>query len=314
MTAPPAISVQGLVVDRGRRRVLDDVAFEVAPGEIVGLLGPNGAGKTTTLAVLSTLLRPSAGDVRIAGHDLRTDSEGVRRWIGRVPQEIAVYPTMTARDNVRFFARLLRLRTGSDDVLERVGLLERADERVSTYSGGMQRRLNLACGLLGSPPVLLLDEPTVGVDPQSLERIRLAIESHVADGAAVLYTTHQMDEAEQLCDRVVLIDRGRIIAAGTPESLVAGLQPGLRIDVVTEHPLPAGWLGDLHGARELDATEQHGETASSGHVVPVAIAALDLAPSVLKYATRRGTVIEFHIRRPRLYDVFLTLTGRALRD
>src|SRR5690606_10662016 len=118
----------------------------------------------------------------------------------------------------------------------------------------------------------------VGVDPQSLERIRLAIESHVADGAAVLYSTHQMDEAEQLCDRVVLVDRGRIVATGTPESLVAGLHPGLRIDVVTEHPLPAGWLGNLQGAQELAATERHGDTVTYGHVVPVAIEALDLAP------------------------------------
>jgi len=169
-------------MDRGGRRVLDDITFDVAAGEVVGLLGPNGAGKTTTLGVLATLLPYDAGEIRIAGHDLRTEQRAVRAAIGRVPQEIAVYPTLTARENAVFFARLAGLRgaaarKAAADAIEQVGLEQRADELASTYSGGMQRRLNLACGLLGEPRVVLLDEATVGVDPQSLESIVAALRS-----------------------------------------------------------------------------------------------------------------------------------------
>jgi len=156
VTAPPAISVKRLAMDRGGRRVLDDITFDVAAGEVVGLLGPNGAGKTTTLGVLATLLPYDAGEIEIAGHDLRTEKRAVRAAIGRVPQEIAVYPTLTARENAVFFARLAGLRgaaarRAAADAIEQVGLEQRADEPASTYSGGMQRRLNLACGLLGEP-------------------------------------------------------------------------------------------------------------------------------------------------------------------
>ncbi len=187
VTAPsPAISVDRLVVDRAGRRILEGVSFEVASGEIVGLLGPNGAGKTTTLAVLATLVRATAGDGPDRWPRRRArQSLAVRRSLGRVPQDVAVYPTLTARENLRFFARLVGLRgaaarRAADEALERVGLTQRADDLVARYSGGMQRRLNLACGLLGAPPVLLLDEPTVGVDPQSLERIVGAIRTHAA--------------------------------------------------------------------------------------------------------------------------------------
>jgi ABC-2 type transport system ATP-binding protein len=318
--ASPGISVERLVVNRGDRRVLDELELEVVSGEIVGLLGPNGAGKTTTLAVLSTLLRPSAGEVRIAGHDLRTDQNGVRRSIGRVPQEIAVYPTLTARENVAFFARLLGLRRAaarraSEETLEQVGLTARTDDPASTYSGGMLRRLNLACGLLGSPPVLLLDEPTVGVDPQSLGRIVEAIRSHAKAGAAILYSTHHMEEAEQLCDRVVLIDRGRAVATGTPVNLVSKFGPGLRVEVVTEHPLPATWLDDLRGTRSLRVPVSGPVAATRANVARVAIDALELAPQLLERASAHGgNLLEFHLERPSLQDAFLALTGHALRD
>jgi len=318
VTAPSAISVDRLVVDRAGRRILDGVAFEVASGEIVGLLGPNGAGKTTTLAVLATLVRPSAGEVRIAGNDVRRQTKAVRRSIGRVPQEIALYPTLTARENLLFFARLTGLRAAAarravDEALERVELTQRGDDPVSQYSGGMQRRLNLACGLLGSPPVLLLDEPTVGVDPQSLERIVAAIRAHAAESAALLYSTHHMEEAELLCDRVVLLDEGRVIATGRPRELVRTSGAGLRIDVVTEQPLPAGWLAEVQGARSLGSAETSGTLR--GCAEPVAIDALELAPHVLERALARGgQVLEFRLHRPSLHDAFLALTGRATRD
>ena len=318
VTAAPAISVDRLVAERDGRRVLEEISFDVAPGEIVGLLGPNGAGKTTTLGVLSTLLPFRDGEVRIAGRDLRTEKRAVRAAIGRVPQEIAVYPTLSARENTVFFARLAGLRAGAARraaiaALAEVGLEQRADDAASTYSGGMQRRLNLACWLLGEPQVVLLDEPTVGVDPQSLERIVAALRAHAARGAALLYSTHHMKEAEQLCDRVVLIDHGRVIALGTPREIVVQVGLGPSADVVTERPLPAGWLDGLAGARVLETRDDDGDD-DSGSLQRVAIARLELAARVLERAEKHGAVREFHVQRPSLHDAFLALTGRAIRD
>jgi len=295
--------------------VLDELTFDVAPGEIVGLIGPNGAGKTTTLAVLSTLLAPHAGEVRLAGHDLRRAPQAVRRSIGRVPQEVALYPTLTGRENVVFFARLGGARAAdanraAAEVLEQVGLASRADERVATFSGGMQRRLSLACGLLGSPPVLLLDEPTVGVDPQSFESIVAAIRAHANAGAALLYSTHHMEEAEELCDRVVLIDHGHAVATGPPADLIRAAVPGLLIDVVTDEALPESWLGELAGARARAAPDGR----PRGSAARVALEDVELAPRVLERAARSRTVLDFRVHRPSLHDAFLTLTGSAPRD
>jgi len=297
--------------------VLDELTFEVAPGEIVGLLGPNGAGKTTTLAVLSTLLAPHAGEIRVAGHDLRREARAVRRAIGRVPQEVALYPTLTGRENAVFFARLGGARRAPASraaavVLEQVGLAARADEPAATYSGGMQRRLSLACGLLGSPAVLLLDEPTVGVDPQSFESIVAAIRAHAKGGAALLYSTHHMEEAEQLCDRVVLIDRGRAVATGTPASVIRAAVPGVLIDVVTRDALPDGWLHGIARARATAAP--HTDAPARGIAVRVALDDTDAAPRVLEQAARGGGLIDFRVHRPSLHDAFLALTGHALRD
>ncbi len=299
--------------------MLDELTFDVAPGEIVGLIGPNGAGKTTTLEVLATLLAPNAGEVRIAGHDLRRAAQGVRRSIGRVPQEAALYPTLTGRENAVFFARLGGVggkdaRRGAAAVLDQVGLAARADEPAATYSGGMQRRLSLACGLLGSPPVLLLDEPTVGVDPQSFESIVVAIRAHARSGAAILDSTHHMDEAEDLCDRVVLIDSGRAVATGSPAHLVRAAVPGVLVDVVTEEVLPDGWLGELAGAGVSGAPDGNGASASRGSAARVALEDVELAPRVLEHAARAGKLLDFCMHRPSLHDAFLALTGRAPRD
>jgi ABC-2 type transport system ATP-binding protein len=314
-----AISVDRLIVNRGGRRVLDELTFEVAPGEIVGLIGPNGAGKTTALAVLSTLLAANAGKVRIAGHDLRRAPQAVRHSIGLVPQEVALYPSLTGRENVVFFARLggargAGARRAAAAVLEQVGLTARADEPAATYSGGMQRRLSLGCGLLGSPPVLLLDEPTVGVDPQSFESIVAALRAHARGGAALLYSTHHMEEAEHLCDRVVLIDRGRAVAVGTPADLIHAAVPGVLIDVATERALPDGWLGDLAGARPCAAPDGGSRGVGRGSAARVALDDVDLAPRVLECAARGSRVLDFHVHGPSLHDAFLALTGPAPRD
>jgi ABC-2 type transport system ATP-binding protein len=308
-----AVRAAGLRLSYGARTALDGVSFEVAAGEIVGLLGPNGAGKTSTLSVLATLRRPDAGDAEVQGVSTRREPARVRRLLGLVPQLLSVYPTLTARENLRCFAGVLGLgssagRTAAHGALDAVGLADRADDVVATFSGGMQRRLNLACALLHRPAVLLLDEPTVGVDPQSRERILDTVRARAAAGTAVLYSTHLMDEAERLCDRVVLIDAGRVVAAGSPAELTQRYTSGVRLVLVTREPLAAGWLDDCPGARVLT-----GPTAVPGHGqrYEVVIDTLPLAARVLE---RAGDVRELHVHGPDLQDVFFRMTGRDLRD
>jgi len=312
--ASALIHVDGLSVRYGDRSALDHLSFEVQAGELVGLLGPNGAGKTTTLSVLATLQRPDDGRVRVAGYDVVRDAPRVRAVLGLVPQTLAIYPTLTARENLLFFARLFHLRdvrSVAHDSLRLVGLEDRADDIVATFSGGMQRRLNLACGLLHEPRVVLLDEPTVGVDPQSRERIFAAVRGQASRGAAILYSTHHMEEAERLCDRVVLIDGGRVVAAGSPADLIERAGGGLRIELRTHAPLQTGWLDTVRGARILEWAPG----AVDGHVIRVSLDDLSLAARVLDCAAVGGTgVVDFHLHRPSLQDVFLTFTGHALRD
>jgi ABC-2 type transport system ATP-binding protein len=283
---------------------------------VVGLLGPNGAGKTTTLSVLTTLLVPEAGTAEVAGHSTLRAGAAVRRAVGYVPQELAIYPTLTARENALFFARLFGLRqaaagAAAQRVLTLVGLEERADDVVSTFSGGMQRRLNLACGLLHNPRVLLLDEPTVGVDPQSRERIFGAVRECASRGSAVLYSTHYMEEAERLCDRVVLIDRGRVVAAGTPAALIEASGGGMRLDVATRVPLASGWLEGVPRARSITDSLAH----DGGFLCRIALDDLASAARVLELAASHGAgVLDFHLHQPSLQEVFLQLTGHDLRD
>src|SRR5262245_32881406 len=308
-----AVRAAGLRISFGPRVALDGVSFEVAAGEVVGLLGPNGAGKTTTLSTLATLRRSAAG------FSTRRQARSVRRVLGLVPQALAVYPTLTAWDNVRCFAVLRGLhgraaRAAARHVLELVGLAERAHEVVATYSGGMQRRLNLACGLLHSPPILLLDEPTVGVDPQSRAHILDTVRAHAAAGAAVLYSTHYMEEAERLCDRVLLIDHGRVVAAGTPAELTRRQDGGMRLVLVTRAPLPAGWLDGLTGARPASTVRATDAIPERGHRVEVMVETLSVVAPVLERAGAATEILEFHVHRPDLEDAFLAITGRGLRD
>ncbi len=230
MTSPAtesALSIEQLVkvYPHVARPALDGLTLNVARGSIFGLLGPNGAGKTTAISILCTLLRPTSGKVNVLGHDVVHQADEVRRSIGLVPQEIALYPSLTARENLRYFARILRIpgrrveeRVG--ECLELVGLMPCADQRIATYSGGMKRRANLAVGVLHEPEILFLDEPTVGIDAQSrnliIERL---IELKIA-GMTLFYTTHYMEEAQQLCDEIAIVDSGKVIGQGTPAQLV----------------------------------------------------------------------------------------------
>ncbi|HSP98736.1 MAG TPA: ABC transporter ATP-binding protein [Candidatus Dormibacteraeota bacterium] len=312
----PLIVARDLRVRYGDRWALEGLSFEVAAGELVGLIGPNGAGKTTAMSVLATLRRPDAGAAEIAGHDAVRDAGAARRALGYVPQNLAVYPTLTARENAVLFARLFGLRgravrDAAGAALALVGLEERADDVVSTFSGGMQRRLNLACGLLHRPRVLLLDEPTVGVDPQSRERIFEAVQAQAGSAAAVLYSTHYMEEAERLCDRVLLVDGGRVVAAGTPAALIDEAGGGMRLEVSTRSPLPGGWLEGLEAAPLLAPAEDH----VVGFRTRIALGDLTAASAVLdRAAAHGGGVLDFHLHQPGLQEVFLRLTGHDLRD
>jgi ABC-2 type transport system ATP-binding protein len=221
----PAIAVDRLTKHYRERVALSQLSFTVAPGEIVGLLGPNGAGKSTTLGILATLLRFDAGTVSIRGHSLPAEAAAARRVLGLVPQQVALYPALTATENLLFFARAQGVAARDapaavGHALDLIGLADRAHEPVSQFSIGMRQRLSLAAGILHGPEVVLLDEPTVGVDPQSRERVFAAVLGLARTGAAVLYSTHQMDEAERLCDRLLLLDHDQLLATGTPTALV----------------------------------------------------------------------------------------------
>ena len=216
----------GLSKRFGGAQVVDSVSFSVRSQEIFGLLGPNGAGKTTTIRMLATVLDPDDGSVSIGGHSVARESDAVRKIIGVCPQELALYPELSAQDNLIFFGRMAGL-TGSDakaraaDVLQRVGLTDRATDAVRKYSGGMKRRVNIAIALMSTPRLLFLDEPTVGIDPQSRNHIFDTVLALRDEGMSVLYTTHYMEEADRLCDRVGIMDEGHIIALGTPAELKA---------------------------------------------------------------------------------------------
>jgi ABC-2 type transport system ATP-binding protein len=307
----PAILCRDVVKLYRTRRALDGVSFEVAPGEIVALLGPNGAGKSTTLSILATLLEQTSGHVEVGGHPLPAGARLARRTLGLVPQRVAVYPQLTARENLAYFAPLQGLdRRAAGAAIARalalVGLESRADEPVAAYSGGMARRLNFACGVLHGPRVVLLDEPTVGVDPQAREHIYDLERSLAADGAAILHSTHLMEEAERLCDRVILLDGGRVIASGTPAELVSrlGLRPLLTLH--TERPLPAGWPGAVARARATSATAER---------IVLEVDEVGIVPALLDRARADGgEILDVALHRPDLADVFFHLTGHQLRD
>ncbi len=310
----PIIQAQDLRKRYGDRVAVDGVSITVHEGEIVGLLGPNGAGKTTTLSMLSGVIAPDSGWVSIAGHDLASSPRKARERLGLVPQSLALYPTLTAIENLLFFGRMEGLSSRdalhhATGLLEEVGLSDRSNDMVGDFSGGMKRRLNIACGMLHFPAAIMLDEPTAGVDPQSRGRIFAVVESATRSGGAILYSTHYMEEAERLCNRIVLIDHGKIVAQGTDAELIAlaGTEP--RLEIVTKKALRPGWSNGIAGVSELP-WEVLDEFAAA-----LTLATLDQVPDVIKRAGEIGEeVVEFHVHRPNLQDAFLKLTGHALRD
>jgi len=308
----PVLDVDELSRSFGERVAVERVSFAVAPGEIYGLLGPNGAGKTTTMKMVCGLLRPDSGTARIGGHEAGTLS--AKAVVGYVPQDIALYPDLTARENLRFLGRLFglggrMLDERVDEALELTDLGDRAGERVDSYSGGMQRRLNVAAGLLNHPSLLVLDEPTVGVDPQSRHAILEHVQEFGRNGMAVVYTTHYMEEAERVCDRVGIIDQGHLVAEGTRRELVDQLGERDRIQL--------GASGDLErlaaACRDLGGVD--GAAVSDHQVQLLVHDGRSLLPAVLEAAERSGVpVSSVDVVEPDLEAVFLHLTGTALRE
>ncbi len=310
---PHALRCRGLAKRYRDVVAVVDVGFDVYPGEAYGLLGPNGAGKTTTLGMLLGLVRCDAGTVEVFGESMAGDTRAARARLGFVPQEIALYPDLTARENLRFFARLYGLsraaaKTRIGEVLDIVDLADRADERLRTYSGGMQRRVNIAAGLLHEPSLLILDEPTVGVDAQSRNAILTSLQTLVANGLSILYTSHYMSEVEQLCDRVGIIDHGRIIAEGTSRELIAGLGRADRVELVLDGNAEAAVVA-------LRAVPGVAEVALDGGTARLVVQdGGSLLPRLLAAIGEVATVRSVEVVPPDLEAVFLSLTGTALRD
>ncbi len=304
----------GLRKSYGERIAVDGVGFEIGAGETYGLLGPNGAGKTTTISMVCGLLEPDGGEIQVAGKPMEINATDTKKAIGYVPQDLAIYPDLTARENLAFFAKLYELESTARGervaaILDVTGLADRADERTDKFSGGMKRRLNIGIGLLHEPRLLVLDEPTVGVDPQSRNAILDSVERLSSQGMAVLYTTHYMEEAERLCDRVGIIDEGVIRAEGTRRELVALLGEKDRIALSA--------TGDLQAvARALAALPAVDDASlrEGGLDLIVADARANLT-TVLGTASDAGASVGgVEVIEPDLEAVFLKLTGKALRD
>ena len=307
------LEVRGLFKAFAAIRAVDSVSFKIQAGELYGLLGPNGAGKTTTISMIAGLLKPDAGEVIVAGAPFWSDPQRAKGIMGVVPQELALYDELSGRENLEFWGRLAGLTAGeakarAQELLNGLSLADRAKDTVKTYSGGMKRRINLGCALLHRPKLLLLDEPTVGIDPQARLNILEFIRGLKKSGTAILYTTHYLEEAETLCDRIGIIDHGKLLAEGTLKELQERIG-GDRVFVLEadfKDATPDHWPGFHERFRIIQKTERQLIVAAIGEGDPAAgLKALLALPIRVENVT---------LKRPSLNDVFLQLTGRDLRE
>ena len=314
MSTVPLLACRDLHKKYGDRVAVDGVSFDVAPGQAVGLLGPNGAGKTTTIKMICGLMQPDAGEVWIGGVRVSRRSNETRKWIGYVPHDLALYPELTAHENLAFWGRLndlkgSRLAAKIEWALDIVELRERARDRVREFSSGMQRRLNLAVALLGEPRLLLLDEPTVGVDPHSRGAILERLGELRGSGVAMLYASHYIDEVERFCDAVAIVDDGKLIATGRPAELIASLGGAQRLDIGAD-----GNVGALLSAA-ISIPDVRDAKLVNGSVRLVVGDAAGTIPRVVQTAGALGVHLNaIHIGTASLEEVFLQLTGHTMRD
>jgi ABC-2 type transport system ATP-binding protein len=307
------LRVQGISKSFASIRAVDAVSFEVRPGEIYGLLGPNGAGKTTSISMICGLLKPDAGEIFVGGTPFGSDPQKARSIMGVVPQELAIYEELSGQENLEFWGRMAGLkaadaRTRTRELLEALSLSDRAKDAVKNYSGGMKRRINLGCALLHRPKLLLLDEPTVGIDPQARLNILEFIRGLCASGTGILYTTHYLEEAETLCARIGIIDHGRLLAEGTLGELQERLG-GDRVFVLDadfKEVSPETWNGFSQRFRVIQKSERQLVVAAIGTRDPS-----ECLKDLLGLPVHAQNVT---LKRPSLNDVFLQLTGRDLRE
>jgi len=309
-----AVEVKNIKKSFGSFQAVQGVDIIVQQGEILSLLGPNGAGKSTTISMLSGLIAPSDGDAFIMGYSITSQPKLAKEKLGVVPQDIALYPDLSARENLLFWGKMydlrgLELKHRVDDVLEMIGLTERQKDRLGKFSGGMKRRVNIAAALMHKPDVVIMDEPTVGIDPQSRRHILDNVKELNRQGMTVLYTTHYMEEAAELSDHIAIMDQGKIIAFGTHDELIKMVGEQTRIDLTfnaeVEAIIPA-WK-EIEGVSGLDATD--------GKVTALVDDSNRALPRLLEVAAQGGVrILSVDIKEPNLESVFLHLTGRALRD
>jgi ABC-2 type transport system ATP-binding protein len=309
-----AIEVKNLKKSFGDLQAVAGVNFSAVRGEVFSLLGPNGAGKTTTISMLSTLLKPDEGDALVMGHSLRNDPMGVKSVLGVVPQEIALYEDLSARENLTFWGKMYGLR-GKDlqkrvaEVLELIDLSDRQKERVGKFSGGMKRRVNIGLALLHKPKVIYMDEPTVGIDPQTRRSILDSVVNLKNEGMTVLYTTHYMEEAQELSDHIAIMDHGKVIALGTNAELVkiVGGMDRITLTINTESRRVQEIWRAVPGIQQV--------SAENGTLILLADDSNLVLPTLFETANTAGVrITSVDIQEPNLEAVFLHLTGRALRD
>jgi ABC-2 type transport system ATP-binding protein len=309
-----AIEVQHLEKCFGEFPAVKGIQFEVAQGEIFSLLGPNGAGKSTTISMLSCLLAPSGGDACVMGHSIMKDPQKVKAMIGIVPQDIALYGDLSARENLSFWGKMYGLRGEAlskriAEVLEIIGLTDRQKDRVDKFSGGMKRRVNIGAALMHKPAVIIMDEPTVGIDPQSRRHILDNIKELNAQGMTVLYTTHYMEEAQELSDHIAIMDQGKVIACGTHAELVRMVGELDRID------LTLNAASDQVIANWQATPGVHRVFVEDGHLTVLAEDSNQILPRLFESAARASArITSVAIQEPNLEAVFLHLTGKALRE
>jgi ABC-2 type transport system ATP-binding protein len=309
------LEVKALRKSYGNLVAVDGVSLRAGAGETVGLLGPNGAGKTTTVSIIAGLVRPDSGEVLIEGRPLRGDTDPAKRKIGLVPQDLALFDELSARDNLAFFGALYdldgaKIKHAMAEALDLVGLADRAKDKVREFSGGMKRRLNLAAALLHDPQILLLDEPTVGVDPQSRNAIFDNLETLKKRGKTLVYTTHYMEEAERLCDRLTIVDHGKVVADDTLQGLFRLLPVTNVLAIELENSADGLRVEQLKGLPDVQSAELQ------GGVLKVGLRDLSAgAPKILQWLVEQGHPYRHVVsERADLETVFLTLTGRSLRD